>query len=388
MAIRDIAIWPPEADRPVRFIKDLSFYTQSEGSPTLVTETDPAAHRTVRKAVDKGFGVTCITEYARIVQNITKHLVRQLRNQSRDDPKGVDVKAWSARVTFDVITEVTFGKSFETVARGEHTVWLSLLTDNIAAAAVGVTIRQQPRVVKALLRFLFSKLSKKAKARALDDYLSFLEGQAASLVSGGTETSSTLMTSLIYNLLMHPDKLARLQEEVRQMFPRSEDINVDSVKQAFYLQAVIEEGLRIFPPVAFGLPRVCPGTTIGGVYVPEGTIVQSPGILMARHESYFARAKEFLPERWLPVGHLHHDEQFAHDRKEASRPFSLGPRQCIGTSLAYTEWRLVLAELVWRFDWELVGARVDLMKTSRLRLLWEMPPARVRFIDRKDLPSE
>lgn len=45
---------------------------------------------------------------------------------------------------------------------------------------------------------------------------------------------------------------------------------------------------------------------------------------MARHERYFARAKEFLPERWLPVGHPHYDEQFANDRKEASRPFSLG----------------------------------------------------------------
>lgn len=101
-----------------------------------MTETDPVAHRTVRKAVDKGFGATCINEYARIVQNITKHLVRQLRDRSQD-PNGVDVKAWSARVTFDVITEVTFGKSFETVARGEQTVWLSLLTDKIAAAAVG-----------------------------------------------------------------------------------------------------------------------------------------------------------------------------------------------------------------------------------------------------------
>lgn len=106
---------------------------------------------------------------------------------------------------------------------------------------------------------------------------------------------------------------------------------------------------------------------------------------MARHERYFARAKEFLPERWLPTEHIYYDEQFASDRKEASRPFSLGPRQCIGTSLAYTEWRLVLAELVWKFDWELIGERVDLMKTSKLTLLWEMPPARVRFTDRRDV---
>ena len=109
------------------------------------------------------------------------------------------------------------------------------------------------------------------------------------------------------------------------------------------------------------------------------TVVQAPDILMVRNARYFARPHEFVPERWLPKDHEFYDDQFSGDCKEASKPFSIGPRQCIGMSLAYAEWRLVLTKLVRRFDWELVGERQDLINVARLKLLWEMPPILVSF---------
>nr|A0A2Z6FZ20.1 RecName: Full=Cytochrome P450 monooxygenase btcC; AltName: Full=Betaestacins biosynthesis cluster protein C [Neocamarosporium betae]BBE36500.1 putative cytochrome P450 [Neocamarosporium betae] len=404
-------------DQDLQFIKQPPFYKQSEGFPTLVTETDPAAHRTLRKPLERGFSPSSLKDYGRVIERVADDLTAQLEKAS-EHSNAVDVKAWAARFTFDVITEVTFGKSSGTVAQGKNTVWLDLLTGNIAAAAVGVAIRRQPHAVKTLLRSIFAKLSKTAKLRAqylsvcrkmceerLRDppkaanlfdhvlatcppvekdadnhgYLVFLQGQAAALVSGGTETSSTLLSSLIYNLLAHPAHLARLQYEVRNAFSQSGEIDIESTKQLKYLQAVIDESLRIFPPVGFGLPRVCPGAMIGGVYVPKGTVVQAPDILMVRNSRYFVRPYEFLPERWLPKDHEFYDEQFSGDRKEASKPFSLGPRQCIGMSLAYAEWRIVLAKLVLKFDWEIIGETQDLMDVARLKLLWEMPPILVSF---------
>ena len=100
---------------------------------------------------------------------------------------------------------------------------------------------------------------------------------------------------------------------------------------------------------------------------------------MVRNERYFAQPHEFLPERWLPKDHEFYDDQFSADRKEVSKPFSLGPRQCIGMALAYAEWRLVSTKLVWKFDWELMGEKQDLINVARLKLLWEMPPIRVSF---------
>ncbi|KAF1922345.1 cytochrome P450, partial [Didymella exigua CBS 183.55] len=404
-------------DQDPKFIKNPLFYQQSEGFPTLVTETDPAAHRALRKPLERGFSPNSLKDYGRIVERVAEDLTAQLEKATANSG-AVEVKTWAARFTFDVITEVTFGKSSDTVSQGRNTVWLDLLTGNIAAAALGVAIRRQPQAVKTLLRFMFAKLSKTAKLRALylttcrnmcvdrlreppkaanlfdhilatcppheknaddDDYLVFLQGQAAAFVSGGTETSSTLLSSLIYSLLTHPLQFGRLRDEVREAFSKEEEISIESTKQLKYLQAVIDESLRIFPPVGFGLPRVCPGANIGGIYVPKGTVVQAPEILMVRNERYFARPHEFLPERWLPKEHRFYDDQFSADRKEVSKPFSLGPRQCIGMSLAYAEWRLVLTKLVWKFDWELVGEKQELINVARLKLLWEMPPILVSF---------
>ncbi|KAF1360395.1 cytochrome P450 monooxygenase-like protein, partial [Lizonia empirigonia] len=404
-------------DQDPQFIKNPPFYQQSEGFPTLVTETDPAAHRALRKPLERGFSPSSLKDYGCIIERVAEDLIAQLEKASRNS-NAVDVKTWAARFTFDAITEITFGKSSETVSQGRKTAWLDLLTGNIAAAALGIAIRRQPHATKILLRLMFAKLSKTAKLRGLylstcrkmceerlseppraanlfdhilatcpprgrdadnNDYLVFLQGQAAAFVSGGTETSSTLLSSLIYNLLTHPLQLVRLQDEVRKAFSKGEEVSIESTKQLKYLQAVIDESLRFFPPVGFGLPRVCPGATIGGVYVPKGTVVQAPDILMVRNERYFARPHEFLPERWLPKDHEFYDNQFSEDRKEASKPFSLGPRQCIGMSLAYAEWRLVLTKLVRKFDWELVGERQDLISVARLRLLWEMPPILVYF---------
>ena len=53
-----------------------------------------------------------------------------------------------------------------------------------------------------------------------------------------------------------------------------------------------------------------------------------------------------MPERWL----LNPPAEFANDNREAHAPFSLGPRNCIGRNLAYSEMRLIMAKMVWSFD--------------------------------------
>ena len=67
-----------------------------------------------------------------------------------------------------------------------------------------------------------------------------------------------------------------------------------------------------------------------------------------------------------------------HDLKEASKPFELGPRACLGINLAYLEMRIILAKLVWSFEWELVED-IDWEEETRMYLLWKKPELRVRF---------
>lgn len=78
------------------------------------------------------------------------------------------------------------------------------------------------------------------------------------------------------------------------------------------------------------------------------------------------------------------------DTLEASTPFSIGPRACIGRNLAYMEMRLVLAKMVWRFDLELMnegenGMRRSWEESLRVAAVWIRPDLWVRYTERNEL---
>ena len=72
-------------------------------------------------------------------------------------------------------------------------------------------------------------------------------------------------------------------------------INGDTTQNLHYLFAVIEEGLRIYPPVPAGLQRVSPGAEVDGYYVPAGAIVSTSNWTTSHTEKYFHNAREFHP---------------------------------------------------------------------------------------------
>ena len=99
-----------------------------------------------------------------------------------------------------------------------------------------------------------------------------IESTSGILVLGGSETSATLLSGAVYYLLKYPHLMQKLVDEIRGEFKQEEDINIVTVSKLTYLQAVIKEALRIFPPVTSGSPRVVDGSgkAIEGVMVPAG----------------------------------------------------------------------------------------------------------------------
>lgn len=93
----------------------------------------------------------------------------------------------------------------------------------------------------------------------------------------------------------------------------------------------------------------------------------------------------FAPERWLPTDHPLYNPRYANDDKDASKPFSLGSRVCIGINLAYMELRIILAKMVYHFDWELVkgpeGTERAWDRDCRQYTLWDKPSLKVRYKD-------
>lgn len=100
---------------------------------------------------------------------------------------------------------------------------------------------------------------------------------------------------------------------------------------------------------------------------------------VCRSSANFHRPDEFLPQRWLG------DPEFANDRREASQPFSIGPRNCIGRQLAYAEMRLILAKVLWHFDLRLDESKMDeqdWMAEQGVWILWDKNPLWVHLTPR------
>lgn len=91
----------------------------------------------------------------------------------------------------------------------------------------------------------FSHLIKKKEIT-----IGYLMGNAQSLIIAGSETTATALTSTTFWLLKHPDCLAKLQHEIRSRFTEPGQITGDSTAVCHYLHGVIEESLRLSPPVS------------------------------------------------------------------------------------------------------------------------------------------
>lgn len=181
--------------------------------------------------------------------------------------------------------------------------------------------------------------------------------------------------------------MAKLTTELRTAFPAgfsSPAVTLDALAALPYLNAVLHEGLRMYPPVATAMPRLVAapaGATIAGRHVPAGTVVGIPHHAAFRARENFSRGDEFVPERWLPE-FTAEGAEFQHDRRDLVMPFSFGPRNCIGQGLAWHELRLLLAAVVLGFEVELderarqwgVGQKVYIFWGKERELLVRVKP--------------
>lgn len=159
------------------------------------------------------------------------------------------------------------------------------------------------------------------------------------------------MAGLFFYMGRHPTVYSKLCLEIRQAFSSADEIrNGPALNNCTYLQACIQESLRMSPPVGGALWReVCHGgVSIDGHVVPQGYDV-GVGIYAIQHNSsYFPDPFAFKPERWIPGPSVSQDSiNLAHNAFQA---FSIGPVGCIGKNLACLELSLTMAKVAWSLD--------------------------------------
>ncbi len=168
-----------------------------------------------------------------------------------------------------------------------------------------------------------------------------LRNETITFLLAGHETTANALTRAFYLISQNPGVEDRLQQELATVLGGRTPVLADIPKLKF-TKAVIQEAMRLYPPIWIIERRVIERDDIGGFTLPKGSAVVVSPCAMHRHPAFWERPDEFDPSR------------FPDRSPEAYLPFGLGPRFCIGHEFAMLEAQIITAAVLQSFRLRLV----------------------------------
>lgn len=186
-----------------------------------------------------------------------------------------------------------------------------------------------------------------------------IRSEAAVIFMAGHETTANTLAWAWFLLSQCSRSRAKLQKELDTVLAGRTPTFAD-VRKLSFTKAVIEETLRLYPPVPILAREAMARTSIGGKPIPKGSLVLVVPWLMHRNPVLWSKPDVFEPERFL-------DAKAKKPNKYGYVPFSIGPRICAGLQFGMTESILSLAILAQKFDLQLKDG-TDVQPVARLTL--------------------
>ena len=181
-----------------------------------------------------------------------------------------------------------------------------------------------------------------------------IRDQLLTMLIAGHDTSTALLSWAFYLLATHPDVMARAREEVDRVLGTEAPEPAPTLAQAkslVYLDQVIKETLRLYPPIHLGSRIAASDIQHPDGVIPAGTRVLYSIYLAHRDPQVWPDPDRFDPDRFTPdQARLHSPYQYL--------PFGGGPRNCIGRAFALVEAKIVLARVLQKWDLTFVGGAV------------------------------
>ncbi|EEF27263.1 cytochrome P450, putative [Ricinus communis] len=165
---------------------------------------------------------------------------------------------------------------------------------------------------------------------------------------GGTDTSAATVVWAMTFLMKNPIAMKKAQEEVRHIIGKKGFVDEEDTQQLVYLKAVIKETLRLQPTIPLLVPRKSTqDCNLGGCEIPAHTVVYVNAWAIGRDPEVWENPEEFCPERFIdnPIDLKGQDFELI--------PFGAGRRICPGIYIGLTTVELSLANLLYKFDWEM-----------------------------------
>ncbi|KAF2154104.1 putative P450 monooxygenase [Myriangium duriaei CBS 260.36] len=398
------------------FEKDLVWYAPGiDGIPSMILAPD-LVHGRQRRIISHAFSEKSLRDQEWLIQKHANLLVSRIKETDVAEGKITDLQHWFTLITFDIISELTFGSGgFGCLTNNTSLRYVETLLGGFKAFAVYYcarywpllkslydTVVGPPKTIKMRMEwigYLKDKISSRIETETaghdfMTDILSKISDEEAKgnegiskaelmsnaqlFMAAGTETTATVLQCTAYLVLQHPEVYKQLCEEVRSRFKSQDEITIEAANSLTYTIAVLTEAMRFLPPVPAGFPRKVPssGAEVCGYWIPGNC---NASVSVTQYSSYrdpanFRDPLKFAPERWLG------DPRYEKDNHATFSPFSFGPRNCLGKNLAYAEMRVIFSKVIYNFDLQLHDSGMDdWMERCRVAAIWSKPPLLVKM---------
>lgn len=189
----------------------------------------------------------------------------------------------------------------------------------------------------------------------------------------GYETTSTALAFTTHFLLHYPEVQDKIRKEVQELVDAEGSLDYNAVSKLQYLDQVLQESLRLLPPIYLFVNRECgEDVDFGTFHLKEGMAIQVPTFHLQRS-----------PELWGPDADEFNPERFSPENKSTLNPlafqaFGQGPRNCVGMRFATMEAKLALARLLLKYklkacaetEKEMLSLKVNFATLNPKRGIW------------------
>ena len=269
-----------------------------------------------------------------------------------------NITAETSDFSLELILKSIFGRDYETriLAEGDNP-FAFLSRDSTRDLSVVMKVRH-------LRELLLSIIAERRAGLGCDDFdfLSMylqardkngqpftdaeLLDELMTLIVAGFETSANTLNWVWYLIANHPEVESRLIAEANERVPNKAAISGDSLAAMHYTQQVLEETLRLYPPVWLFTRRSHELDELDDFDVAPATDIYLSPFVLHRTEHYWPDPDRFDPDRFVLADKAKKDRPFF--------PFSLGPRRCVGEYFSFLEMKVHLGLLLPRFRLQLV----------------------------------
>ncbi|KAH6677108.1 benzoate 4-monooxygenase cytochrome P450 [Halenospora varia] len=378
----------------------------SAGAPSVQMEIDKHQHALRRRFLAPAFSEKALKEAEKLISISAKKLTKGVTEGGEkdwSDPK--DMNDWATYFGFDFISDLGYGKSFEMLEKHDN-VWIpqvlksasrflyyvgylpfidlirpligSSIQDYIGGQEAADSLKYTELANSRLAERIDLEKQMKAEGKELERKDTFhyllnskdpitgkmftieeLQADSALIIAAGSDGVGITLSACLFYLLDNPATMSKLISEIRSAFSSSNDIRNPKLGALPYLNACIEETLRLNPPKASSLPRevLKGGLNVDGNFIPEGITVGSPLYVIHHDAEVFPEPWSFRPERWIATTNGNSTEMVL-AAKAASIPFLIGPLNCIGKNMSYIALKLAIAHLLFSCDMRISGKLV------------------------------